>query len=492
MGCAASVEKVELAKQPDSGRDKASEQRVPVDKKKEEKDKSTEKDSKMATKSRSFKLADANVKVTDVYDIGRTLGTGGFAVVRKGRHKKTAKEVAIKVMELPKVPEQHGQKLTEKEIQAIESRDAILREIDILADLDHPNVLHLKEYFIGKNHVYLVTELLKGGELLDALLDQGGQYSEADAKLCFKKILEGINYLHQKKVVHRDLKLENLLLAKSGDLSTVQIADFGLAKRSTTDAAMDTMCGSPMYIAPEVISTKAGVGYSPAVDCWSAGVILYILLSGEPPFDDRNESALFQHIQTGSFEFSAPVWDAVSSPAKDLIKKLLNVNHQQRFSAQQALDHPWCATEASGDDRRASLVPLSVTQGALKKYADKMRLPVKIFKEGEFLIRQGDVATEAYIIQTGVCKVIVTSGDGTETIVAERKAGDMIGEMAIMDGDTAPKRRTASVKATSTVSALVMQGMQMNRLLQEDQVARGELNATIEERQKEVLVKQGK
>ena len=223
--------------------------------------------------------------------------------------------------------------------------------------------------------VYLITELLTGGELLDAVLEKG-HYSEADARLCFHKLLEGLSYLHTKKIAHRDLKLENLLLDRKEDIATVKIADFGLAKRAA-ESTMETICGTPQYVAPEVILGIPGNKYTFTVDLWSAGVILFILLGGYPPFYDEHEPRLFMKIRRGQYSFDDPVWSKVSGAwrkagrgcctveglcwqvgpagrwmtlwpcarnaetAKDLIRKLLTTDPDKRLSAEEALKHEW-------------------------------------------------------------------------------------------------------------------------------------------------------
>eukprot|EP00959_Pyramimonas_sp_CCMP1952_P141416 2959875-Pyramimonas_sp.AAC.1 len=180
-------------------------------------------------------------KVRDFYKIGRTLGSGGFAVVKLGTHKVTNDRYAVKIMVLPA-----GDKKEDKG-----QREEIFKEINILADLEHANIIRLKEYFEDSDRVYLITELLTGGELLDAVLERG-TYSEADARHCFTHLLQGVCYLHEKGIVHRDLKLENLLLKSKGDFTTIKIADFGLAKRNDLHArGMETICGTPQYVAPE-------------------------------------------------------------------------------------------------------------------------------------------------------------------------------------------------------------------------------------------------
>mmetsp|Transcript_68674 Transcript_68674/g.217208 ORF Transcript_68674/g.217208 Transcript_68674/m.217208 type:complete len:398 (+) Transcript_68674:259-1452(+) len=299
-------------------------------------------------------------KVKDVYKIGRTLGTGGFAVVKLGVHKETKEEFAIKIMALPPSGQSDDPDANTKE--------DIVKEINILINLDHPNVIYLREFYEEGNKMYLVTELVTGGELLDAVLESG-TYSESDARECFKQLMMGIEYLHSKNVVHRDLKLENLLLAKKGDLHTVKVADFGLAKKAA-EAQLATVCGTPQYVAPEVIAGIPGLAYTEGVDMWSAGVVLYILLSGYPPFYDDSEPALFDKIRRGDYSFDDPVWDTISESAKDLVRSLLVVDPNKRLSASQTLAHKWI----TGSVNKTSL---SGAQKNLRKnYRSKFRAGV--------------------------------------------------------------------------------------------------------------------
>ena len=278
----------------------------------------------------------------DVYTLGKTLGTGGFAIVKTCARKDTQQEFAVKVMAVPQEPGLDDM-----------TRDDMLREIEIISNLTHPNVTFLHEYYEERNKIYLVTDIMRGGELLDAMLRMG-RYSETESKKVFKQILAAIHYLHRNGIVHRDLKLENILLAQPGDLDNVQIVDFGLAKRSTRGGGshkalgpaeidlLSTVCGTPQYVAPEIITNShTRKGYGQKADMWSLGVILYILISGYPPFHDDNHNSLFLKIAKGRYDFDDDVWEDVSAEAKDLIKKLLTVDPGKRLSSIGAIKHPW-------------------------------------------------------------------------------------------------------------------------------------------------------
>jgi serine/threonine protein kinase len=184
-----------------------------------------------------------------------------------------------------------------------------------------------------------------GGDLFQLLVSKGAMVEES-ARTMFRQILLAVEYLHSKSIVHRDLKPENILLTRDG---TAKLSDFGLARMLDAAAALKTLCGTPQYVAPEIITlgsvgpSNALNGYSHAVDMWSLGVILYIMLSGEPPFDtELNPTmSLYQQIETGTYEFPADLWDPVSPSAKDILVHLLEVDPNKRLTVSQALHHPW-------------------------------------------------------------------------------------------------------------------------------------------------------
>eukprot|EP01025_Chloroclados_australasicus_P029221 TRINITY_DN2912_c0_g1_i1.p1 TRINITY_DN2912_c0_g1~~TRINITY_DN2912_c0_g1_i1.p1 ORF type:complete len:342 (-),score=50.35 TRINITY_DN2912_c0_g1_i1:396-1421(-) len=260
------------------------------------------------------------------YEVGETVGVGGFAVVKQGRDKSTNEQVAIKVVDKSRYAE---------------GDISLQREIQVLMKVNHPNCIKLHGVYITNRKVYIVTELVLGGELLDRVTEKGN-FSELHSAVLISQILEGVKYLHSHGIVHRDLKLENLIMVTESDDSPVKIADFGLSKFFSPDTVLSTVCGSPQYVAPEVLGVAEGAKhYSPAVDMWSVGVILFILLAGYSPFDDENDAVLFQKIKAGDYDADDPVWDKVSDTAKDLVSKLLDIDADKRLTAEQALAHPW-------------------------------------------------------------------------------------------------------------------------------------------------------
>jgi len=223
--------------------------------------------------------------------------------------------------------------------------DAKLKqEVEILKRAKHPNIIQLIEEFETSQKLYLVMELVTGGELFDKLVAKG-QYSERDACVITRKICGAIAYLHSIGIAHRDLKPENLLL-KEGDDTDVMLSDFGLSKLFGEEQIMKTACGTPYYVAPEVLNAT---GYDKEVDLWSIGVITYLLLCGYPPFYGENLPEVFEQIMKGHFEFNSPYWDNISAEAKDFIRKLLLVDSKKRLTAESALSHPWIRNGGSSN-----------------------------------------------------------------------------------------------------------------------------------------------
>lgn len=263
--------------------------------------------------------------VEKYYTVKEKLGSGSFSVVKLGVNKKTGEEFAIKIIEKKRVGE----------------KKMMQTEIDILNQVHHPNVIELREMFETSTHLYLVMELVTGGELFDRIVAQGS-FNEKEASYVTKQVLAGVAYLHSIGIVHRDLKPENLLCA-TRDTLDIKITDFGLSKILSTEAvSMFTACGTPSYVAPEVLKCE---GYDKSVDLWSIGVIVYIILCGFPPFHHENNALLFELIMSGKFGFPDPYWTNVSAQAKDFVKKLLSVDVHGRMSAEQALKHPWITGE---------------------------------------------------------------------------------------------------------------------------------------------------
>lgn len=216
----------------------------------------------------------------------------------------------------------------------------------------HPNIVTLFDIFVSNTELQLVLELLKGGELFDRMVEKG-PYSEREASHHIRKIGLALKYLHGHGIVHRDLKPENLLLADRSPDSELKIADFGLSRivDDVANSTMQTVCGTWAYCAPEVktsivptTETTQVACYTAAVDLWSVGVILFVILGAYHPFDpdgDSSDVQLWERICSGVFDFKDPAWDNISEFAKDLIKRLIVVDQNKRYTVDQLLSHPW-------------------------------------------------------------------------------------------------------------------------------------------------------
>jgi len=203
--------------------------------------------------------------------------------------------------------------------------------------VSHPNIVQMFAVFDTPEILYIVMELMQGGELYERIVKQK-KFTEENAATITRQICDALAYLHDIGIVHRDLKLENLLLVnKNEDDLRIKLADFGLSKLYS-GKSLQTACGTPFYVAPDVLT---GGGYGPAVDVWSAGILLYVLLSGRLPFSADNDADLFRLIMKAELVFKSPQFDVVSDNAKDLIKKLLVGNATNRLTAKQALEHPF-------------------------------------------------------------------------------------------------------------------------------------------------------
>jgi len=261
--------------------------------------------------------------LTSKYEVGDELGRGAFSVVKAGVNRKTRDRVAIKIIDRNDVGKDYEKNLR--------------MEMDILRRVDHPNIIALHEMIEAGNKLYFVMELVTGGELFDRIVEKGS-YSEEDAKILVRKIVSAIEYLHKQNIAHRDLKPENLLVKSVEDDTEVKIADFGLSKIIDKDKMMQTACGTPGYVAPEVLNAE---GYDKEVDMWSVGVITYILLCGFPPFYSESVPEVFEQIMKAEYDYPEEYWDEISAEAKDFIDHLLVVDVAKRLTAEQSLNHPW-------------------------------------------------------------------------------------------------------------------------------------------------------
>lgn len=263
-----------------------------------------------------------------VYD-GPVLGDGVTGEVRKVTNKETGEMFALKRLDMMKI---------KSERQAMQ----LLEEIEIMCQLDHPNIIKLEEVYESDEYIYLVEELCKGGELFDRLDEQPGyHYNEEDSAKLINQIVAAVQYLHSQGIVHRDLKLENFLFTDPNSDSGLKMIDFGLSKHMKYGEKEKDAVGTPYTVAPEVIRGS----YTEKCDVWAIGVIAYLLLSGDPPFGGCSGEPLRQvrkNILSGSYKYEPVViWSKVSDEAKAFIDEILQLDPSNRPSSRQLLWNAW-------------------------------------------------------------------------------------------------------------------------------------------------------
>ena len=265
------------------------------------------------------------------YRILQQLGKGHFATVYLCIERTTGHKYAVKKFERRMGDSQRSQ------------TEGLQQEIAVLMSVSHPNVLCLKDNFEETDGVYLVLELAAEGELFNWIVARQ-KLTEAETRKVFIQLFQGIKYLHERNIVHRDIKPENILLTDKN--LSVKIADFGLAKIIGEASFTTTLCGTPSYVAPEILENTKHRKYTRAVDIWSLGVVLYICLCGFPPFSDELNTperpyTLAQQIKMGHFDYPSPYWDPIGDPALDLIDRMLTVDVFKRITIDECLEHPW-------------------------------------------------------------------------------------------------------------------------------------------------------
>jgi calcium-dependent protein kinase len=236
-----------------------------------------------------------------------------------------------------------------KEIRKIKKtryeQERIIKEIIILKKLDHPNIVKVFEIYDSEDYFYIVTELCEGGELFDRLV-KSRSFTEKVAALVMKQLLSAVRFCHDHNIIHRDLKPENILLESDGDSLKIKVIDFGTGEIYRDKKFLTKQIGTPYYIAPEVLLNK----YNEKCDLWSCGVIMFILLSGCPPFYGKNDDEIYAAVRNSKFTFKQKIWAEISENAKNLISNLLEVDINKRYSAEKAMKHKWFESFRSPDD----------------------------------------------------------------------------------------------------------------------------------------------
>lgn len=285
-----------------------------------------------------------------------TIGQGAFATVKKAIERSTGDSYAVKIINRRRAIHAGGKG----------AMDGVNRELQILRQLDHPNIVRLKSFYEDVENYYLVMELVPGGDLMD-FVAANGAIGEDATQVITKQILDGIAYVHQLGISHRDLKPDNILIMQD-DPIIVKITDFGLAKISDNTTFMKTFCGTLAYVAPEIITGKheqplvPGHNYSDLVDIWSLGCLVYVLLTTHLPFNGKTQGQMFQKIKSGEFHESPLNSYQISQEGRDFLKCCLQVDPSKRLTAKQALKHPWLRGVDGNDPSQSSQRILSLSQ----------------------------------------------------------------------------------------------------------------------------------
>ena len=240
------------------------------------------------------------------------------------------------------------------------------RELDIMRTLDHPNLIKYYEAYEDERYIHIVMELCTGGDLLETIMAMGS-IGEREVCVIMRKLIRAVVYLHEVNITHRDLKPDNFLFSSQSPNSEIKIIDFGESIKSNLLVPLTSFVGTPSYLAPEVITGN----YSPQCDIWSLGVVMFLLLSGEQPFEGSSKQEILKKIVIGKYAFSSDSWSQVSDQAKDLVRLMLKASPYDRISLQEALVHPWLLEESP-----ALQLPLSVLH-SIRRF----KAPKKLQKE---------------------------------------------------------------------------------------------------------------
>ncbi|XP_064994173.1 calcium-dependent protein kinase 10-like [Musa acuminata AAA Group] len=298
-------------------------------------------------------------RIGDKYVLGSELGRGEFGITYLCTDKETREALACK-------------SISKRKLRTAVDVEDVRREVAIMSTLpDHPNIVRLRAAYEDADAVHLVMELCEGGELFDRIVAKG-HYSERAAAAVARTVAEVVRMCHANGVMHRDLKPENFLYANKKENSPLKAIDFGLSVFFRPGERFSEIVGSPYYMAPEVLRRN----YGPEIDIWSAGVILYILLCGVPPFWAETEQGVARAILRGAIDFQREPWPQVSESAKSLVKQMLDPDPKRRLTAQQVLEHPWLQNA-----KKASNVPLGdIVRARLKQFSVMNRFKKKAMR----------------------------------------------------------------------------------------------------------------
>uniref|UniRef100_A0ACD6A1G3 Uncharacterized protein n=1 Tax=Avena sativa TaxID=4498 RepID=A0ACD6A1G3_AVESA len=384
-------------------------------------------------------------RLKDLYTIGKKLGQGQFGTTYLCVEKSTGKEFACKSIAKRKL-------LTDEDV------DDVRREIQIMHHLaGHQNVVSIVDAYEDAVAVQLVMELCAGGELFDRII-QRGHYSEKAAAQLTRVIVGVVEACHSLGVMHRDLKPENFLFVNQKEDSPLKAIDFGLSIFFTPGQMFTDVVGSPYYVAPEVLLKN----YGREVDVWSAGVIIYILLSGVPPFWDESEQGIFEQVLKGDLDFSTDPWPSISDSAKDLVRKMLIRDPKKRLTAHEALCHPWVCVDGVAPDKPLDSAVLS----RLKQFSAMNKL-----KKMALRVIAESLSEEEIAGLKEMFKMLDTDNSGHITL-DELKSGLRRVGATLMDSEIDALMEAADIDNSGTIDygEFIAATMHINKVDKEDKL----------------------
>ncbi|GAX79943.1 hypothetical protein CEUSTIGMA_g7383.t1 [Chlamydomonas eustigma] len=382
-------------------------------------------------------------RLEDVYTLGKQLGKGAFGIVRQATKKATGEVLAVKSIAKSKL-------MCKEDVKDVQAEVAIMNLVG-----GHPNVVTLKSTHEDKDSVHLVMELCAGGELFDTIVESGN-LTEKKAAEVFRKMVEVVHHCQVLGVMHRDLKPENFLLTSKEAEGELKLTDFGLGVFFKSAQRFKDLVGSPYYVAPEVLRKN----YGHEADLWSLGVILYILLSGLPPFWGDTEEQIFKMVLRGHVDFKTDPWPKLSEAAKDCVKKLLEQDVSKRATAAQILKHDWLVKAGVAQDVSLDHVVI----GRMKQFAQANKL-----KKMCLMVVGQHLSVDEITGLKELFKSIDEDGSGTITLEEMRKALTKW-EHKITDAELSNVMKIADVDGDGLIdyNEFVAATMQMSKLEQDE------------------------
>uniref|UniRef100_A0A6N2N5Y1 non-specific serine/threonine protein kinase n=1 Tax=Salix viminalis TaxID=40686 RepID=A0A6N2N5Y1_SALVM len=388
----------------------------------------------------------------DIYSLGRKLGQGQFGTTFLCVEKATGKEFACKT-------------IAKRKLTTQEDVEDVRREIQIMHHLEgHPNVIKIVDAYEDAVAVHVVMELCSGGELFDRIV-QKGHYTEKKAAELARLIVGVVEACHSLGVMHRDLKPENFLFVSQEEDSSLKTIDFGLSVFFRPGDTFTDVVGSPYYVAPEVLRKL----YGPKCDVWSAGVIVYILLSGVPPFWDESEQGIFEQVLKGELDFESEPWPNISESAKDLVRKMLARDPKKRLTAHEVLCHPWVKMEGVALDTPLDSAVLS----RLKKFSAMNKLKKIAIRMTSFSsqVIAESLSEEEIAGLKEMFKMIDADNSGHITLEELKTGLEKVGAN-IKDSELAGLMQAADVDNSGTIDygEFIAAMLHLNKIVKEDHI----------------------